>query len=270
MGGSLRRNAFFRELEAEHRRWLSGFDAQYLANWENVLNADQEAGFAEARVRRLLQAYAISVEPNEDLTGATRRPDFRCFAGDDKFYVEVTCISTEAAAARTGIPVEPHGVTSCRPLTDAVFAECRGKASQCGNLDAPALVAIGTFHTFAAMASLTKPVVNWVLTGKGKSAWDIDMRTGQQVGETYQITEMRSAAFLRPDETQEVGYARSSISGVLLCGLGSEPPRVLGVLHPSPARPFNPAILPQVEFGQVVIDRASRQLNVVWPGGDHA
>lgn len=269
MASPLRDNAFFQELEAEHRSWLSGFDPQYLRNWEKVLNSDEEAAFAEARVRRLLQGYGIRVEPNEDLTGASQQPDFRCCAGKEKFYVEVTCILTEVATAKTGIPVEPHGLTACRPLTDAVFAECRGKASQCGNLDAPALVAIGTFHTFAAMASFKKPVMDWVLTGEAKIAWDVDVRTGRQVGKTYQITELHSAAFLRPDETQEVGYARSSISGLLLCGLGSEPPRVLGALHPNPARPFNPAILPQVEFGQVAIDRASGQLHVLWQQGDH-
>jgi len=269
MTSSLRTNAFFRELEAEHRRWLSAFDGQYLANWEKVLHAHEEAAFAEARAARMLRHYGATVEPNEDLTRGSPQPDFRCFAGGDKFYVEVTCISTDIATAKTGIPVEPHGVTACRPLTGAVFSECRGKATQCSNVDAPALVAIGTFHTFAAMHSFNKPVVNWVLTGETKSASIIDIRTGSQVGDAYQITELHSAAFLRPDQTEGVGYARSSISGLLLCGLGSEPPRVLGVLHPNPARPFNPSILPQIEFGQVAIDRASRQLQVLWPGGDH-
>jgi hypothetical protein len=58
-----------------------------------------------------------------------------------------------------------------------------------------------------------------------------------------------SAAFLRPDKTQEVGFARCSISGLLLVKPGS--PQILGVLHPNPARAFVPACLPAVEFGQV-------------------
>ena len=269
MADSLRTNAFFHELEGEHRSWLSAFDPQYLRNWEKLLNADEEAAFAEARVRQLLHGCGIAVEPNEDLTGANPRPDFRCFAGEYKFYVEVTCVSIATATDATGLPNGPHGVMPFRPLTDAVFAECRGKASQCANLDAPALVAIGTFHTNAAMASFKKPVINWVLTGEAKIAWDIDIHAGRQVGETYQVTELHSAAFLRPDKTQEVGYARSSISGLLLCGLARTDRPVIGVLHPNPARPFNPAILPQVEFGQVTIDRPSRQLHVAWPqGGD--
>lgn len=268
MANLLCTNVFFQELKTEHQAWLSPFHPQYACNWEKLLRADQEAALAEARVRRLLEGYGATVEPNEDLTGDSSRPDFRCFAGEDKFYVEVTCIAIETATARTGIPAEPHGFAPCSPLTDAVLGKCQAKASQCSNLDAPALVAIGTFHTYVAMLNFRKPTVNWVLTGETAIAWDIDIGSGCQVGDGYQITELHSAAFLRPDETQELSYARSSVSGLLLCGLGSEPPRVLGVLHPNPARPFNPAILPQVEFGQAAIDRASRQLHVHWPGED--
>ena len=261
-------NPYWDELADEHRKWLSAFDPQYTRNWEKLLNADDEAAMAEARVRHILQGYGIVVEPNEDLAGDTRRPDFRCSSALEKFYVEVTCISKEMATAKTGIPDEPHGVTPFRPLNDAVFAKCKGKASQCGNLDGPALLVVGTFHTFAAMASFDRPAVDWLLTGKPKMAWDIDMRTGKQVGDDYQVTELYSAAFLRPDKTQEVGFARSSLSGLLLVGLGSEPPRMIGVLHPNPACPFDPSVLPQIEFGQVELDRQSRQMQVSWPGGN--
>jgi len=271
-------NPFFDGLAAEHRTWLSAFDARYLVNWERMLNVNEESAFAEARVRRLMQGYGARVEPNEDLTGgetgAEPRPDFQCFAGKDKFYVEVTCISIDTATAKTAIPDVPGGETSSRraapfrPLTGAVVAKCSGKAKQCANLDAPALVAIGTFHTVAAMVSFHKGVVDWVLTGRTRLAWDADIHAERQVDETYQLADLDSAAFLCRDETQDVGYARSSISGLLLCRLGSEPLRVLGVLHPNPARPFNPAMLPEIEFGRVAIDRASRQLRVTWPNGD--
>ena len=68
MATSLRPNPFFDALVGEHRRWLSTFDRQYLANWEKVLAADEEAAFAEAGVRRFLQGYGAQVKPNEDLT----------------------------------------------------------------------------------------------------------------------------------------------------------------------------------------------------------
>jgi len=270
MPSALRANVFFQTLEAEHRRWLSEFDPQYLGNWEKLLNSDDEAAFAEAGVRRLLQGYAISVEPNEDLTGAGPRPDFHCNADDDKFYVEVTNISIASATAKTGIPAEAsREAVPSRPLNPAVFSKCVAKAAQCANVDAPALVAITTFHGFGAMYSFKKMFVSELLTGETKIACTIDKRTGNRVGNPCQTTELRSAAFLRPGDNQEVGYARSPISGLLLCALGLEPPRVLAVLHPNPARPFNPGLLPQVEFGQIAVDHASGGLDVQWPGGDH-
>lgn len=93
---------------------------------------------------------------------------------------------------------------------------------------------------------------------------NIDVSTGQQVGETYLSTELYSSAFLKPDKTEAIGYARSSISALLLIGVGLAPPKVLGLLHPNPARPFDPHTLPQIEFGKVEIDRNSGHLQVSW------
>jgi hypothetical protein len=52
------------KLTKEHHAWLSAFNPLYLANWENILNTDEESALAEAGVRRLLQSYDITVEPN--------------------------------------------------------------------------------------------------------------------------------------------------------------------------------------------------------------
>ncbi len=261
-------NSFWDQLADEHRTWLSAFDHQYLRNWERLLNNDDEAAMAEAQVRRILQGYEIVVEPNEDLAGNAQRPDFRCLSASEKFYIEVTCIPKEVATEKTGIPDESHGLTPCCPLNDAVFAKCKEKASQCGNLDGPALLVVGTFHTFAAMASFDRPKVDWLLTGEQKMAWDIDMQTGNQIGEDYQVTELYSAAFLRPDKTQGIGFARSSLSGLVLSGLGSKSPSMIGVLHPNPVRPFDPTILPDIYFGQVEIGHHTKKLHVSWPNGD--
>lgn len=264
-------NSKMQKLADEHRQWLSSFDPQHLANWERLLKADDESAMTEAAVRRILHSHHVNVEPNEKLTGTCGGPDFRCAAGASHFYVEVTCISIATAERRTGVKDGPTG--GDRPLkatgmTEAIFAECQNKAPQCGNLDGPALVALGTFHSTAAMFGFAKVLVNCVLTGKTKMAWDIDIETGQKVGDTYQTTELQAAAFMRPDKTQEIGFARNSISGVLLCPVGLPTMRTIGVLHPNPARPFDPAMLPGIEFGQVEIDRSSRELRVRWPNGN--
>lgn len=264
----VRTEPFFQRLEAEHRNWLSCFDSRYLSNWERLLNGDEESAFAEARVRQLLDDHRVVVQPNEDIDGGKSRPDFCCTARGNKFYVEVTCIPDAVATKDTGSPDAPHGFSWFRPLSDAIFEKCRGKAAQCANLDGPALVAIGTFHRFAAMGSFKKPVLNWVLTGEPKISWNIDVRTGKQVGETRQITELRSAAFLHPSGTMDVGYARSSISGLLLTGLTLSKRPFIGLLHPNPVRPFDPTTMPQVEFGELMVDDGAGSLRVSWPRGD--
>ena len=264
-------NPHWSELADEHRQWFDGFDPQYLANWENLLNGDVEAAMCEAAVRRRLQGFGVSVEPNEQLTGDCGGPDFRCKVGPDHFYVEVTCISIEAAERKTDIKDELK--RECAPfnlmgMTKAIFAKCGNKAPQCANLDAPALVAVGTFHSTAAMATINKVLVGTVLTGKTSMAWNVSTQTGQQVGDTYQVTKLENAAFLRRDPVDEVGFKRSSISGVLLFGLGTLPGQCLGFLHPNPARPFDPSLLSDIEFGSVEIDRASKELHVRWPEGN--
>jgi hypothetical protein len=99
------------------------------------------------------------------------------------------------------------------------------------------------------------------------------LNAGKQPGERpqWEVTELVHAAFLKPDSSQGAAFARTSISALLLCsptcGFGVRRPLAIGVLHPSPARPFNPTLLPQIEFGKVEIDWASRRLRVVWPDG---
>jgi hypothetical protein len=266
----------FSDLPAEHRAWLSGFDPRYLANWEKILAADEESALAEAGVRQLLQGYGARVEPNEDLTGAEQRPDFHCQSNGGGLEVEVTHISIEKATKVTGLVEGQTGFRNYGSLNDAVFAACKGKAEQCAHACCPTLLAVVTFHFDVSAICLAKPHVETLLTGETQITWNMDMRTCQKVGDVYQSTELRSAAFLRPDMLQEVGFARSSISALVLCGLGARSrdvhgvwrPHVIGVLHPNPARPFDPALLPSVEFGQVEIDRTSKQLHVRWPKGD--
>jgi hypothetical protein len=259
-------NPHWQALSDEHCEWLSAFNPQYLANWEKLLRTDSEAALCEAAVRRLLQNHGITVEPNEDLTGARQRPDFRCTVGEYFFYVEVTCISIITAEKRSGIKDDQSGFApfNVTGMTEAVFAECVNKAPQCANLDGPTLVAVGTFHSTAATLGFTKPLVSTVLTGRTKLAWEVDIKTGKQAGGDYEITDLKSAAFIRPDKTREVDFARSSISGLLLCRVGSLPAMCLGILHPNPARPFDPSLLPNIEFGEVTLDRTRGALCVRW------
>ena len=261
-------NVWANALAIEHRAWLGKFDPQYVQNWEKLLNADLEAALVEAGVRRILQQHGVAVEPNESLTGECRRPDFRCTVGQSHFYVEATAVQIATAEKKTGITDVATGPVPYNQLgmIEAVYAKCAKKASQCANQDGPVLVAIGTFHMNAAMDFSEKRFVNHVATGKSKMAFNVGA-SGQQLGETYQLTAPVVAAFLQSDATQEVRSIRDPISGLLLCRISAEPSTAFGVLHPKPLHPFDPALLPDIQFAQVELDNASHQLRVRWPEG---
>ena len=259
-------NDFFVELREEHQAWLQSFAEQYRRNWDKLFHKDCEAALLEASVRRLLQKNGVTVEPNEDLTGASQKPDFRCSINGIEFYVESTCITASTMTSATGLPIRPGIKKTPYPVsapTAAFKAKCVKKAKQCSNLDLPTIVAIGTFHSSASRRYFRKERLRELLTGELSIAWSIDSATGT-TGDSYYRTQLRSAAFLQPDEATEIAFVRQSISGLLLCGFGVDPPRVLGVLHPDAARPFSASTLPDIEFGRVCYDPSTSQLLVQW------
>jgi hypothetical protein len=266
MAHTLQPSPYWDDLEAEHRIWLSAFDSQYLRNWEKMRNGNREAGLCEAGVRRLLQEHSITVEPNEELTGSEQRPDYRCTHPEESFLVEVTCIMIDSVAEESGLPYpsKPH-CGGYRHLNDAIFKTCKGKAPQCGNASQPTLIAVGTFHSAASVLCFQRKFADMLLCGETNISWMVDTQTGRGVGDSYQTTKLYSAPFLRPD--QQLSEARTSISGVLLCGFGIAPPRVLGVLHPGAIRPFNHRLLSGIDFGEVQVDRVSGKLSTSWTGG---
>lgn len=221
----------------------------------------------EAGVRRFLESQSVIVEPNEELTGAEQRPDFKCQIDGQKFYIEVTHISTQKAEKLTGLLEEDDSAMRPTPLNRAIKAICSEKAVQCSNQDAPVLIAVGTFHGEAAMFSFSPPWPDMILTGMTEMSVRINKETLSPVGGIQQTSELQSAAFLKFERDDSIGFARSSISGLLLCGLSLQPTWVIGLLHPNPARPFSPALLSRVSFGEVEVIQETGDLRVRWPEG---
>ncbi len=258
------------ELQAladDHRHWLSAFDARYLANWERLLAADNEAAMAEVSVRQRLQNYGVDVQPNEDLENGQQAPDFRCHRNGIEFCVEVTCIQIAAATKATGIPHDRPSIGGVGFLNEKVFHKCIQKARQASSVDLPVLVAIGTWHGFAAMQFNQRPLVNMLLTGRTRMTWEINIQTGQQ-GDCYVTTELGAAIFLKPDSTtNNPTSAREPISGALLCPMGMSTWEPFIIQNSNATRPFNPAAWPELEYGSVTIDQAQQQLCVNWQRG---
>jgi len=257
------------ELEVEHRQWLSAFDRPYLQKWEDLRNDNYEAALCEAAVRRLLQAHGSTVEPNEDLvgkapTGPEPRPDFRCSRPEGAFFVEVTCISIATVVEQTGLPHSlQFGAQNYAHLNDAIFKKCLRKYEQYSRTNLPTLLAVGTFHQWSVLC-MSRKFADMLLTGETSLSWTVDTETGQGIGDAFQTTELRLAPFLKPGS---LGATRTSLSGLLLCGFGYDPPHVLGALHPRAARPFDRRLLPAIQFGEVQINQATGQLCTSWSSG---
>jgi hypothetical protein len=257
-------------LIAQHRRWLTDFDPRHLKLWNDEFSSTPESALCEAAVRDMMQGFGFVVEPWADLKGkvgkgSLERPDFRCSKGTEIFYVEVANISIAKATEQSGLP-HPEEFGKLRAygkLTNAVFEKAQKKTTQCDQ-DRPTLLAVGTFHTAASHHSMDRVCANSLLTGEPMITWNVDTRTGESVGPTWQSTTLKLASFIKPGACSIVN-ARTSISGILLCGFGSQPASIVGVLHPGADRPFKPELLPRIPFGQVRIDHAARQLVTRWP-----
>jgi hypothetical protein len=255
---------------AEHRRWLKDFDSRHLKQWNDLFSSMPEAALCEAAVRDVMQGFGLAVEPwadlnGKDANGSVARPDFRCSKGTDAFYVEVTNISIAKATEQSGLahPAEFGKFRAYAKLTNAVFEKAQKKTTQC-NQDLPTLLAVGTFHTAASHLGLDRLCANSLLTGESMISWDVNTTTGESVGPSRLSTNLKYASFVKPGACSIVN-ARTSISGILLCGFGRIPASIVGILHPQADRPFKPEILPRIPFGQVRINHAAGKLVTQWP-----
>lgn len=261
----LMRNPDIVRLECEHARWLEAFDSRHLVAWKKLLDDDYEAALTEAGVRRLLQEQGVAVEPNTFQNVVGKCPDFRCEIGGSRYYVEVTCIKIATARRKTGISDKPSGASMYSPLTEAIQAECKSKTRQCAGLDAPILLAIGTFHGFAGAVCFDKQHLESVLIGEPFLSFDFDTTLGHVVGEPHNATSLKGAAFVAVDRDGEcLKPQRQSISGILFVSFSSSHPRGRGVLNPGAQRTFQLHMLPGIEFGTSSIDISSRQVTVSW------
>ena len=252
-------------LSERYIEWLKQFDPLYAKRWQHRYGSDPEAAMCEAAFWKALYEWGVRVEPNENLSSGEPSPDFLCQKNAEKFYVEVTCLHIEHVTRATCLPNKPtpYVVQDYRPLNTAIFEEVRQKTPQCANLDAPALVAVGTFHVQASQVCLQDNVeIEMLLTGDQLITGSINTATGIPVGKTFFSTKLKSAAFFKPSADSGLEKARLPVSGILVGGFGCKPPNIYGLLHPNPVRPFNRRLLGQTKFGQVRVDNG--ELSVEW------
>lgn len=254
-------NAFIKWIESPR------FDPQHAEKWARLYTDNPEAAMCEATFWAVLHDSGVDVEPNADLTGSKQCPDYRCMKDGAKFYVEVTCIQIDTATRESGLQSIPDGKTGAQfyhHLNDAIFNKCVNKTPQCAGLEAPCLLAIGTFHFQGSVLGVKKTFMEWLLTGEASIGWKFDARLGKCVGKPYQVTSFRSATFTRLTRLEGIEQVRQPISAVLVGGFGCDPVNLFGLLHPNPVREFDPGLLNRIPFCRQRIKMLEATVSAEW------
>jgi len=257
----------YADVIAGHRVWLQQFDKQRLKKWEDLLESDPEAAICEAKTRILMSDHNVDIQPYEDLSKGG--PDFLCSKDSKNFYVETTCISIEAATKVSDLspyPPYPTGAHFFALMTERIRTEISNKTPQCSNLKEPCVIVVATLHFQAGCLCFNELAAKNLLTGTPYITQKINIGTGEPIGGIYESTRLKDSAFVRPskESTNWIEHARNSVSAVLLCGFGSNPPNVVGCLHPNPNYPFDRSLLPDVKFARLADGYQNGVLKVEW------
>jgi hypothetical protein len=254
---------------ARHRTWLDRFPAAYRAKWEQQFASAEESAMCEAHVREVLEANGAEVSPADD--PAAGGPDFRCTVAGRHFYVEVTCLTRDVVTRWTNLePSLPasRGPRSYNDLTALVRQKASKKAVQCSELDAPCLLALGTFDIRASVVCVDELHIQHILTSHTGIGMAFDGEIGESVGPVRHIVNMRDSSVLRLGGYGALETCRKPISGFLICGFGSEVWRkdfpVRGLLHPDAVRPFPRELLPRIRFCRLLPGYGRGELQPVW------
>jgi len=259
----------YADLIAEYRTWLRQFEDARAKKWENRLRAEDhtEAAICEAAVWLVLRKEGCEVDPAESLSAGG--PDFMCRKGRIESYVEAACITKPKATDETGLSDFPQSRVEAgfyTLMTKGFFQKVTGKTRQCSSLGAPAIVAIATLHFNASARCFRRNAVAQLLTGKTCVTIPIGLDGGTIARQIHESTRLELAAFLRPssDPLEAMEHARSPVSALLLCGLGCNPPNVVGVLHPNPNHPLDRLLLPNIPFVRLVDGYKRGSMHTEW------
>ena len=240
-------------LVAAHRKWLAGFNSQHLKSWDDQFIENPESALCEAAVRDVMQGFGSTVEPFADLKGQREKgavPASRLSlrsnragallrrSGEDLYRQGNR---THEASAPRATRNRPPG--SAGKLTKAVFAKATRKAPQCEQ-DLPTLLAVGTFHTAASRHAMDRFCANSLLTVPYRSPARRRSESIWRIGrwKTHQSTKLKYASFIKPGDCSIVN-ARTSISGILLCGFGVFPASIIWSASPRGRPALQPGTL---------------------------
>jgi hypothetical protein len=234
-------------LVTSYQQWLEVKAPPYFKTFARRLRDDREAARAEAVTFSILRNAGLNPKPYDDKGG----PDFLCEPENaPRLVAEVTAIRMETVTRASGLPHEERERLRQNPrgfaqITSNLLAEAIDKATQFANYPGARLLVISTEHPEASLVMGARAATELLI---GTSM--ISVRVGDVATSDSQIVAtLKNSVFFRltRDKT-DVEPARQSISAVLLVTIGADTAHAIGLIHPAPAQPFNPNLLPRVHF----------------------
>jgi len=222
-----------------HRQFLKTKFPSHLERFDRLQKTNPEGARAEASIGLILRSNCDRTEIKESTENGG--PDFLCVVGNSQFIIEVTALRVETAERISGLS-NIHSVGSFRLITNKLKAKVANKARQVSGYSVPRLVAIYCEHDWGAV--LVGPdAAKSLLTGE----CGIKVPLNEPESKIQVVTPLRESAFFRPNNGS-IESCRESVSGVLLVHGSGEECRLVGALHPAPARPFEIELIPNVPF----------------------
>jgi hypothetical protein len=178
---------------------------------------------------------------------STGGPDFICRPEKQpEFLVEVKSIDSEAVTHKSGLPdkINKAGTSAFGLITTALDRSVAKKTRQLSKHPYPMALAITSSHAFSTILMDGFAAHNLLL-----SEPMISHRIGDPSDTGSWVTNLQNSPFLRKDESgEQIVPCRQSISVIFLIALCWDQAHVVGILHPEPAIPFNPAVLWRVPY----------------------
>jgi len=230
------------EVVRNHQLFLEVLYPGHFQKFKDRLESDSHAAQAEAIVFSYLRSSNLKPSIAEDI--ASGGIDFLCEPENTgPFLIEVTSLSPEAVSERSGLPNEiDEKVHAFSLITDKLQSAAAKKTKQLSGFPCPRVLGITLTHSNAD-ALFNRLAAKSLLISDLK----ISVPIGQKAAETKEVTDLKKSAFLRIDKGKIVPI-RQSISALLLISIFETEGSIRGVLHPSPAIPFDIAALPEVPF----------------------
>jgi hypothetical protein len=226
----------------------------HLKRFKDRLGADAKAAEAEAVVFSVLWSAKLHPDIFED--NSAGGPDFRCEPSPGgSFLVEVKSLDSEAASARSTLPLTVHGTggQAFSLITDKLCSAAQSKASQLGGRGMPGVLVIASSHNFASLL-MDRGAAEYLMT----STPHFSVPIGSSGNEGRWATDLRNAVFcqaaaiLDASSNQRFVTRYRSIAAILLVTIGARETEIIGLLHPDAAHPFDPQLFPAVPYVRFV------------------